>query len=66
MTDAHETEGGLKHRGITDTAGTKADKQLGSGHKSAQTLERYDHELPVVKPANAPELSGELSGAKKP
>lgn len=45
---------GLKHRGITDTAGTKADKQLGSGHKSAQTLDRYDHELPVVDPAKAP------------
>lgn len=54
---------GLKHRGITDTKGNKADKQLASGHKSPQQLDRYDHELPVVEPADAPEFSGEFSGA---
>lgn len=42
---------GLKHRGITDTKGNKADKQTASGHKSPSMLERYDHEVPVVKPA---------------
>jgi hypothetical protein len=42
---------GLKHRGITDTRGNKADKQTASGHKSPTMLERYDHEVPVVKPA---------------
>jgi hypothetical protein len=42
---------GLKHRGITDTKGTKADKQLASGHKSMQMVHRYDHERPIVDPA---------------
>lgn len=42
---------GLKHRGITDTKGTKADKQLASGHKSMQMVNRYDHERPIVDPA---------------
>lgn len=56
---------GLKHRGVTDTKGTKADKQLGSGHKSPQMVERYDHDVPVVDQANAPEFSGEFSGSEK-
>jgi integrase len=42
---------GLKHRGITDTKGTKADKQLASGHRSMQMVHLYDHERPVVDPA---------------
>lgn len=42
---------GLKHRGITDTKGTKADKQLASGHRSIQMVHLYDHERPVVDPA---------------
>jgi integrase len=42
---------GLKHRGITDTAGNRADKQDASGHKSAAMLDVYDHALPVVNPA---------------
>jgi hypothetical protein len=41
---------GLKHRGITDTKGTKADKQLASGHRSMQMVNRYDHARPVVDP----------------
>lgn len=45
---------GLKHRGITDTKGTKADKQLASGHKSMQMVNRYDHERPIVDPAGKP------------
>jgi hypothetical protein len=41
---------GLKHRGITDTAGNRGDKQDAAGHKSPVTTGRYDHDLPVVKP----------------
>lgn len=51
---------GLKHRGITDT---KGDKKLASGHKSDAMLARYDHEIPTVEAADAPEFSGEFSGA---
>jgi len=46
---------GLKHRGITDTVGNKADKQTASGHKTQEQLDRYDHDAPVVEPAVAPE-----------
>lgn len=53
---------GLKHRGITDTAGNKADKQTASGHRTPQMVERYDHDVPIVDPAQAPEFSGEFSG----
>lgn len=42
---------GLKHRGVTDTPGTKADKKLASGHKSDAMVDLYDHEVPVVNPA---------------
>jgi integrase len=49
---------GLKHRGITDTAGNKGDKKTASGHKTDAALEEYDHEVPTVDPANAPEFSG--------
>lgn len=42
---------GLKHRGITDTTGNRAEKQDASGHKSAAMLDVYDHAIPVVKPA---------------
>lgn len=42
---------GLKHRGVTDTPGTKADKRLASGHKSDAMVELYDHEVPIVNPA---------------
>lgn len=45
---------GLKHRGVTDTAGGKAKKQEGSGHKTAQMVDTYDHELLVVEPAGQP------------
>ncbi|GAA0721628.1 integrase [Dokdonella soli] len=41
----------FKRRGITDTKGTKADKQQASGHKSAAMVDVYDFEVPVVKPA---------------
>ena len=48
---------GLKHHGITDTAGSKADKQTASGHKTPQTLDKYDHDVPIVEPAAAPNIS---------
>ena len=42
---------GLKHRGVTDTPGTKADKKLASGHRSDAMVDLYDHEVPTVNPA---------------
>lgn len=42
---------GLKHAGITDTHGTRGEKQLASGHKSERMLDTYDHSVPIVKPA---------------
>lgn len=42
---------GLKHRGVTDTPGTKADKKEASGHKTDAMLELYDHERHTVNPA---------------
>jgi hypothetical protein len=42
---------GLKHRGVTDTPGRKADKKAASGHKTDAMLDLYDHELQVVDPA---------------
>jgi site-specific recombinase XerC len=43
---------GMKHRGITDTPGTRGEKQLASGHKSEAMLDVYDHSLPHVDPAS--------------
>lgn len=43
----------LKHCGITDTAGTRGEKQLASGHKAERMLDTYDHSVPVVKPAGS-------------
>lgn len=42
---------GLKHRGITDTPGRKADKKAASGHKTDAMIDLYDHELQVVEAA---------------
>lgn len=42
---------GLKHRGITDTPGRKADKKAASGHKTDAMLGVYDHALQVVDAA---------------
>ncbi|WP_313642683.1 hypothetical protein [Stenotrophomonas sp.] len=39
---------GLKHRGITDTAENRGDKQHAAGHVTPEMTDRYDHELPVV------------------
>nr|WP_239985040.1 integrase [Pseudomonas congelans] len=41
----------LKRRGITDTAGTRADKQEASGHRDQAMLDVYDHSIPIVNPA---------------
>lgn len=41
----------LKRRGITDTPGTRPEKQLASGHVNEHMLEVYDFDLPVVAPA---------------
>ncbi|MEQ5766296.1 hypothetical protein NFH98_01635 [Halomonas sp. H33-56] len=38
----------LKRRGITDTQGTRHDKQEASGHRSAAMLDVYDLSSPVV------------------
>lgn len=38
----------MKHRGITDTPGTRGDKQLAGGHRSERMLDVYDHSVPVV------------------
>lgn len=39
----------LKHRGITDTE--RAEKRTGGGHVTDTIAARYDHELPLVRPA---------------
>lgn len=41
----------LKRRGITDTVGTKADKQVASGHRDQEMMDVYDHSLPIVNPS---------------
>jgi hypothetical protein len=42
---------GMKHRGVTDTKGNRADKQDAGGHKSAAMVDVYDHAVPRVQPA---------------
>ncbi|WP_455827833.1 site-specific integrase [Pseudomonas kilonensis] len=41
----------LKRRGITDTIGTRADKQEASGHRDSRMMDIYDHSLPIVSPS---------------
>jgi len=41
----------LKRKGITDTPGTRADKQRASGHKSESMMDTYDLSLPIVDPS---------------
>lgn len=41
----------LKRKGITDTPGTRADKQLASGHRNESMLDVYDLSIPIVNPA---------------
>ena len=42
---------GLKHRGVTDTKGSRRRKQLASGHRTEAMVRLYDHDVPVVAPA---------------
>lgn len=41
-------------RAITDTKGTRGEKQQASGHKSEQMLDVYDFEVPVVSTSENP------------
>jgi hypothetical protein len=42
---------GMKHRGVTDTKGNRADKQDAGGHRTAAMVDIYDHAVPRVQPA---------------
>jgi site-specific recombinase XerC len=41
----------LKRKGITDRPGTRADKQMASGHRTAAMMDVYDLSTPLVDPA---------------
>jgi len=41
----------FKRRGITDTVGTRADKQEASGHRDEAMMDIYDHSVPLVNPS---------------
>ena len=43
---------GLKHRGVTDTQGSRRVKQIASGHQTEAMVQLYDHDVPVVAPAS--------------
>ena len=43
---------GLKHRGVTDTPGSRRRKQIASGHQTEAMVQLYDHDVPVVAPAS--------------
>ena len=43
---------GLKHRGVTDTRGSRRRKQIASGHQTEAMVQLYDHDVPVVAPAS--------------
>ncbi|MNG08619.1 hypothetical protein D3C84_919920 [compost metagenome] len=42
----------LKRRGITDTAGTRAEKQEASGHRDESMMDVYDLSVPTVNPSS--------------
>ncbi|WPC29738.1 integrase [Pseudomonas moraviensis] len=42
----------LKRRGITDTSGTRAEKQEASGHRDPKMMDIYDLSIPTVAPAS--------------
>lgn len=42
----------FKRKGITDTVGTRADKQQASGHKDESMMDVYDLSVPVVSPSS--------------
>lgn len=41
----------FKRKGITDTLGTRADKQQASGHKDESMMDVYDLSVPTVNPS---------------
>ncbi|NNA99321.1 site-specific integrase [Pseudomonas gessardii] len=41
----------FKRKGITDTVGTRADKQQASGHKDESMMDVYDLSVPTVNPS---------------
>lgn len=41
----------LKRRGVTNTTGTRADKQEASGHRDAKMMDVYDLNVPTVSPS---------------
>jgi len=41
----------FKRKGITDTKGTRADKQQASGHKDQAMMDVYNLSVPTVKPS---------------
>lgn len=47
---------GMKRKGITDTKGTKGEKQLASSHMTQSMLNIYDQEVPMVNPAGEEDL----------
>lgn len=56
-----ETRFGLhatKHRGVTDTLGTRRDKQDAAGHKTPSQTDVYNHELDVYDPAGTGKKAG--------
>jgi len=42
----------FKRKGITDTVGTRADKQQASGHKDESMMDVYDLSVPTVNPSS--------------
>lgn len=44
---------GLKHRGVTDTKGSKRRKKRASGHRTDAALDIYDHDVAIVAPAGS-------------
>lgn len=52
--DQRFTMHGLKHRGVSDTAGTRAERKDASGHRTDAAFDVYDHTLQVVRPAGEP------------
>jgi integrase len=65
---------GLKHRGVTDTKGTRDKKKDASGHVTDDAFGRYDHEFQwhhaatergVVEQEQSQEFSGVFSGGKE-
>ena len=48
----------LKHRGVTDTSGTRRDKQDAAGHKTPSQTDIYNHELDGYAPAGTGTKAG--------